>query len=77
MSVTAAEGFVASGLHAGIKNGGRRDMSLLATEAFAQDSRPQEPIKRSSIPAPPTPGGQTPVGPPRLPDGATRGRLPA
>jgi glutamate N-acetyltransferase/amino-acid N-acetyltransferase len=32
MSVTAAEGFVASGLHAGIKNGGRRDVSLLATD---------------------------------------------
>ena len=32
MSVTAAEGFVASGLHAGIKAGGRRDVSLLATD---------------------------------------------
>ena len=32
MSVTAAEGFVASGLHAGIKVGGRRDVSLLATD---------------------------------------------
>ena len=32
MSVTAAEGFVASGLHAGIKIGGRRDVSLLATD---------------------------------------------
>jgi glutamate N-acetyltransferase/amino-acid N-acetyltransferase len=32
LSVTAAEGFVASGLHAGIKNGGRRDISLLATD---------------------------------------------
>jgi glutamate N-acetyltransferase/amino-acid N-acetyltransferase len=32
MSVTLAEGFVASGLHAGIKAGGRRDMSLLATD---------------------------------------------
>ena len=32
MSVTAAEGFVASGLHAGIKTGGRRDVSLLATD---------------------------------------------
>ena len=32
MSVTIAEGFVAAGLHAGIKNGGRRDMSLLATD---------------------------------------------
>ena len=31
MSVTAAEGFVAAGHHAGIKNGGRRDVSLLAT----------------------------------------------
>jgi glutamate N-acetyltransferase/amino-acid N-acetyltransferase len=31
LSVTLAEGFVAAGLHAGIKNGGRRDMSLLAT----------------------------------------------
>jgi glutamate N-acetyltransferase/amino-acid N-acetyltransferase len=31
VSVTAAEGFVASGLHAGIKTGGRRDISLLAT----------------------------------------------
>ncbi|HEX6218694.1 MAG TPA: bifunctional glutamate N-acetyltransferase/amino-acid acetyltransferase ArgJ [Sphingomicrobium sp.] len=36
MSVTAAEGFVAAGLHAGIKNGGRRDISLLATD----DGRP-------------------------------------
>ena len=32
MSVTLAEGFVAAGLHAGIKAGGRRDMSLLATD---------------------------------------------
>ena len=32
MSVTLAEGFVAAGLHAGIKTGGRRDMSLLATD---------------------------------------------
>lgn len=32
MSVTAAEGFVASGLHAGIKTAGRRDVSLLATD---------------------------------------------
>jgi glutamate N-acetyltransferase/amino-acid N-acetyltransferase len=32
VSVTAAEGFVASGLHAGIKNGGRRDVSLIATD---------------------------------------------
>ncbi len=32
MSVTVAEGFVASGLHAGIKAGGRRDVSLLATD---------------------------------------------
>jgi len=32
LSVTLAEGFVASGLHAGIKNGARRDMSLLATD---------------------------------------------
>ncbi|MDV3256936.1 MAG: bifunctional glutamate N-acetyltransferase/amino-acid acetyltransferase ArgJ [Sphingomonas sp.] len=32
MSVTAAEGFVAAGLHAGIKNGGRRDISLVATD---------------------------------------------
>ena len=31
MSVTLAEGFVASGLAAGIKSGGRRDVSLLAT----------------------------------------------
>ncbi len=31
MSVTAAEGFVASGVHAGIKSG-RRDMALLATD---------------------------------------------
>ncbi|MDP9421494.1 MAG: bifunctional glutamate N-acetyltransferase/amino-acid acetyltransferase ArgJ [Pseudomonadota bacterium] len=31
MSVTVAEGFVASGLPAGIKTGGRRDVSLLAT----------------------------------------------
>jgi glutamate N-acetyltransferase/amino-acid N-acetyltransferase len=31
MSVTAAEGFVASGVAAGIKAGGRRDVSLLAT----------------------------------------------
>jgi glutamate N-acetyltransferase/amino-acid N-acetyltransferase len=31
VSVTVAEGFVASGLHAGIKAGGRRDVSLLAT----------------------------------------------
>jgi glutamate N-acetyltransferase/amino-acid N-acetyltransferase len=36
MSVTAAEGFVASGYAAGIKAGGRRDMSLLATD----DGRP-------------------------------------
>ncbi len=36
MSVTAAEGFVAAGLHAGIKNAGRRDISLLATD----DGRP-------------------------------------
>ena len=32
MSVTIAEGFLASGLHAGIKAGGRRDVSLLATD---------------------------------------------
>ncbi len=32
MSVTVAEGFVASGLAAGIKAGGRRDVSLLATD---------------------------------------------
>jgi glutamate N-acetyltransferase / amino-acid N-acetyltransferase len=32
VSVTAAEGFVASGLHAGIKTGGRCDVSLLATD---------------------------------------------
>ena len=32
MSVTLAEGFVASGLPAGIKTEGRRDVSLLATE---------------------------------------------
>jgi glutamate N-acetyltransferase/amino-acid N-acetyltransferase len=32
MSVTLAEGFVASGLAAGIKSGGRRDVSLLATD---------------------------------------------
>ena len=32
MSVTVAEGFVASGLAAGIKTGGRRDVSLLATD---------------------------------------------
>lgn len=32
MSVTAAEGFVASGLAAGIKAEGRRDVSLLATD---------------------------------------------
>jgi glutamate N-acetyltransferase / amino-acid N-acetyltransferase len=32
VSVTVAEGFVASGLHAGIKTGGRRDVSLLATD---------------------------------------------
>ena len=32
MSVTLAEGFVASGLHAGIKTGSRRDVSLLATD---------------------------------------------
>ncbi|MCL6741733.1 bifunctional glutamate N-acetyltransferase/amino-acid acetyltransferase ArgJ [Sphingomonas sp. RB56-2] len=32
MSVTAAEGFVASGVAAGIKAGGRRDMALLATD---------------------------------------------
>jgi len=31
VSVTAAEGFVAAGLAAGIKSGGRRDISLLAT----------------------------------------------
>ena len=32
MSVTVAEGFVAAGLAAGIKAGGRRDVSLLATD---------------------------------------------
>jgi glutamate N-acetyltransferase/amino-acid N-acetyltransferase len=32
LSVTLAEGFVAAGLAAGIKAGGRRDMSLLATD---------------------------------------------
>jgi len=32
VSVTLAEGFVASGLAAGIKSGGRRDVSLLATD---------------------------------------------
>jgi glutamate N-acetyltransferase/amino-acid N-acetyltransferase len=32
LSVTLAEGFVAAGLHAGIKDGGRRDISLLVTE---------------------------------------------
>ena len=32
MSITLAEGFVAAGLHAGIKTGGRRDISLLATD---------------------------------------------
>jgi glutamate N-acetyltransferase/amino-acid N-acetyltransferase len=32
VSVTVAEGFVASGLAAGIKAGGRRDVSLLATD---------------------------------------------
>jgi glutamate N-acetyltransferase/amino-acid N-acetyltransferase len=32
VSVTVAEGFVASGLAAGIKAGGRRDISLLATD---------------------------------------------
>ena len=32
MSVTLAEGFVASGLAAGIKTAGRRDVSLLATD---------------------------------------------
>ena len=32
MSVTLAEGFVASGFAAGIKSGGRRDVSLLATD---------------------------------------------
>ncbi len=32
MSVTLAEGFVASGVAAGIKPGGRRDVSLLATD---------------------------------------------
>ena len=32
MSVTLAEGFVASGAAAGIKAGGRRDVSLLATD---------------------------------------------
>ncbi|HEU0311097.1 MAG TPA: bifunctional glutamate N-acetyltransferase/amino-acid acetyltransferase ArgJ [Sphingomicrobium sp.] len=32
MSVTLAEGFVAAGLAAGIKSGGRRDVSLLATD---------------------------------------------
>jgi len=36
MSVTAAEGFLASGHAAGIKTGGRRDTSLLATD----DGRP-------------------------------------
>ena len=36
MSVTLAEGFVASGIAAGIKSGGRRDVSLLATN----DGRP-------------------------------------
>jgi glutamate N-acetyltransferase/amino-acid N-acetyltransferase len=32
LSVTLADGFVASGLAAGIKSGGRRDISLLATD---------------------------------------------
>ena len=32
MSVTLAKGFVASGVAAGIKSGGRRDMALLATD---------------------------------------------
>ena len=32
MSVTLAEGFVATGIAAGIKTGGRRDVSLLATD---------------------------------------------
>jgi glutamate N-acetyltransferase/amino-acid N-acetyltransferase len=32
VSVTAAEGFVAAGVAAGIKTGGRRDMALLATD---------------------------------------------
>jgi len=32
LSVTAPEGFVAAGLAAGIKGGGRRDVSLLATD---------------------------------------------
>ncbi len=32
MSVTLAQGFVAAGLPAGIKSGGRRDVSLLATD---------------------------------------------
>ncbi len=32
MSVTLAEGFVASGIAAGIKSEGRRDVSLLATD---------------------------------------------
>lgn len=36
MSVTLADGFVAAGLAAGIKSGGRRDVSLLATD----DGRP-------------------------------------
>jgi len=36
LSVTLAEGFVAAGLAAGIKTGGRRDVSLLATD----DGRP-------------------------------------
>lgn len=36
MSVTLADGFVAAGIHAGIKTGSRRDMSLLVTD----DGRP-------------------------------------
>lgn len=36
MSITAAEGFVASGLHAGIKDSGAHDMALVATA----DGRP-------------------------------------
>ena len=32
MSVTAAQGFVAAGIHAGIKPSGNPDLSLVATE---------------------------------------------
>ena len=44
MSVTAAEGFVAAGVHAGLK-ANRRDMALLATE----DGKPIEACSQFAV----------------------------